>query len=90
MAYLIREINVPIEINYGVVNNNNLLRVLCNLPLTTENTEADYYEHLDNYLECVCEDDVADPGELLFIFNSLLDNFIEGEYEDFFRVGHDE
>lgn len=86
ISYIVRSINVPIEINYGVVNNQMLMRALCYLPLATENKEADYYGHLENYLEFAREEDIPQTGELLYVFYSLMDNFNEGEFEDFLRV----
>ena len=86
LSYLVRAIDIPIEINCGNSVDLMLLRVLCHLPLATENKESDYYTHLNNFIEFSAEEDAKDSGELLFVLYDLLENYNDGEFEDFFRV----
>lgn len=88
-AYLVRVLNTSIDINDdSKINPTNLsfLRVICNLPLVTESISADYYAHLAIYRQNTCEHDVQDTGELVFTLSQLIENYDEGDFDEFFKV----
>lgn len=86
-AYLVKIINIPLEINYGTITNTSLMRVICNLPLDSESAKSDYYTHLDIYRQTTRETDVQDTGEILYAVNVIIENYDEGDFDDFFKVG---
>lgn len=86
-GYLVRLLNIPLELNYGTISNTSLMRVVCNLPLDSEVSKSDYYKHLDIYTQCTRETDVKDTGEILFAVNVVIENYDESEFDDFFKVG---
>ena len=84
-GYLMKITNLSLDMNYDT-DNVVLARVLCNLPLSFESTEVDYYDNLNVYWQAVTESDVKESGEAVFTLSVFLDNFEEIDYEYFSKV----
>ncbi len=86
--YLIRTVTLPIDI-YSESDITPMIKVVCNLPLTFETIDVDYYSHLDDYIKNVDENDVADTGELVYTLNVILENYEEADFEFWFGKFND-
>lgn len=84
-VYLIKEINLAIELGYEP-DSNQLIRVICNIPLKFENISIDYYKHVEKYRHFSSFAECSDSGDMVFLFNIFQENYEEVDPEFFFKV----
>lgn len=88
--YLVRFFLICLESSNSEPDVGTIIRLTCNLPLPYENTEIDYYEHLDRYIFHTTETDVKDTGEAVFASFVLFETMDEIDYDTLLKVvsGH--
>lgn len=86
--YLMRLATIPFDILSDGDSLMTLFRIVSHLPITFDNIEVDYYEHLDRYLSVTDEDSIPDSGETVFVLNMLLKNYEDVDFEVFCKVDY--